>query len=90
VFIVPVCRQARIGSCGLRLVWEICSVGRLATARLRFLFLAAKIWRHAGRVGISYSDHYEDQGLFQRLMDRVRAIAPGGDGFLPVLKTVLT
>ena len=23
----------------------------LATARLRFLFLAAKIWRHAGRVG---------------------------------------
>ena len=50
----------------------------LATARLRFLFLAAKIWRHAGRVGISYSDHYEDQGLFQRLMDRVRAIAPGG------------
>ena len=39
----------------------------LATARLRFLFLAAKIWRHAGRVGISYSDHYEDRGLFQRL-----------------------
>jgi hypothetical protein len=62
----------------------------LATARLRFLFLAAKIWRHAGRVGISYSDHYEDRGLFQRLIDRVRAIAPGGDGFLPVLKTVLT
>jgi len=62
----------------------------LATARLRFLFLAAKIWRHAGRVGVSYSDHYEDQGLFHRLMDRVRAIAPGGDGFLPVLKTVLT
>src|SRR5208337_2136490 len=25
----------------------------LATARLRFLFVAAKIWRHAGRVGIS-------------------------------------
>jgi hypothetical protein len=25
-----------------------------------------------------------------RLMDRVRAIAPGGDSFLPVLKTVLT
>ena len=62
----------------------------LATARLRFLFLAAKIWRHAGRVGISYSDHYEDQGLFQRLMNRVRAIAPGGDAFLPVLKTALT
>ena len=25
-----------------------------ATARLRVLFLAAKIWRHAGRVGVSY------------------------------------
>jgi hypothetical protein len=62
----------------------------LATARLRFLFLAAKIWRHAGRVGVSYSDHYEEKGLFQRLMDRLRAIAPGGDAFLPVLKTALT
>jgi hypothetical protein len=29
----------------------------LATARLRFLFVATKIWRHAGRVGVSYSDH---------------------------------
>ena len=29
----------------------------LATARLRFLFLAAKIWCHAGRTGVSYSDH---------------------------------
>ena len=26
----------------------------LAIARLRFLFLAAKVWRHAGRVGVSY------------------------------------
>ena len=47
----------------------------LATARLRFLFLAAKIWRHAGRVGVSYSDHYAEQGIFRRLMDRLRAIA---------------
>jgi DDE family transposase len=62
----------------------------LATARLRFLFLAAKIWRHAGRVGVSYSDHYEDQGLFHRLMDRVRRIGPGGDEFPPVLSTALT
>jgi hypothetical protein len=62
----------------------------LATARLRFLFLAAKIWRHAGRVGVSYSDHYEEKGVFQRLLDRLRSIAPGGDGFLPVLKTALT
>jgi Transposase DDE domain group 1 len=56
----------------------------LAVARLRFLFLAAKIWRHAGRVGISYSDQYAKRGLFQRLMDRLRRIAssqfqsPGG------------
>jgi hypothetical protein len=62
----------------------------LATARLRFLFLAAKIWRPAGRVGVSYSDHYEEKGVFQRLLDRLRSIAPGGDGFLPVLKTALT
>ena len=47
----------------------------LATARLRFLFLAAKIWRHAGRVGVSYSDHYEEKGIFERLMGRLRAIA---------------
>ena len=49
----------------------------LATARLRFLFLAAKIWRHAGRVGVSYSDHYEEKGIFGRLLDRLRANRPG-------------
>jgi hypothetical protein len=38
---------------------------RLATARLRFLFVAAKIWKHSGRVGISYSDQYTERGLFQ-------------------------
>jgi len=57
----------------------------LATARLRFLFLAAKIWRHAGRVGVSYSDHYEEKGTFQRLMGRLRAIRSGDQGFLPVI-----
>ena len=46
----------------------------LATTRLRFLFLAAKIWRHAGRVGVSYSDHYAEQGVYSRLMDRMRSI----------------
>jgi hypothetical protein len=46
----------------------------LATTRLRFLFLAAKIWRHAGRVGVSYSDHYAENGIFRRLMDRLRTI----------------
>jgi hypothetical protein len=57
----------------------------LATARLRFLFVAAKIWKHAGRVGISYSDQYAERGLFQRLMERLRAIAIGPPSFLPVL-----
>jgi hypothetical protein len=62
----------------------------LATARLRFLFLAAKIWRHAGRVGVSYSNHYAEQGIFRRLMDRLRAIAIDGQSFAPVLPTALT
>ena len=62
----------------------------LATARLRFLFLAAKIWRHAGRVGVSYSDHYEESSIFGRLMDRLRAIAREGPCFGPVLVTALT
>ena len=57
----------------------------LAIARLRFLFLAAKVWRHAGRVGVSYSDQYAERGLFQRLMDRLRRIAPGQHSFPPVL-----
>jgi hypothetical protein len=61
----------------------------LATARLRFLFLAAKIWRHAGRVGVSYSDQYAERGLFQRLMERLRSIAPGERGFQPVLAIAL-
>jgi hypothetical protein len=62
----------------------------LATTRLRFLFLAAKIWRHAGRVGVSYSDHYAEQGIFRRLMERLRAIATNGQRFAPVLATPLT
>ena len=62
----------------------------LATARLRFLFLAAKIWRHAGRVGVSYSDHYAEQGIFRRLMDRLRAVATNGQCFAPVVATALT
>jgi hypothetical protein len=61
----------------------------LATARLRFLFLAAKIWRHAGRVGVSYSDHYAEKGIFSRLMDRLRAIRFGERGFVPVIAVAL-
>src|SRR5467141_2544386 len=63
---------------------------RLATARLRFLFVAAKIWKHSGRVGISYSDQYAERGLFQRLMKRLRKITNGPAGFLPVLATPLS
>jgi hypothetical protein len=44
----------------------------LATARLRFLFLAAKIVRHAGPVMVRYSDHYAKQGTRTRRMDRRR------------------
>jgi hypothetical protein len=62
----------------------------LSTARLRFLFLAAKIWRHAGRVGVSYSDHYAEQGIFRRLMDWLRTIAIEGQRFRPVLATALS
>ena len=61
----------------------------LATSRLRFLFLAAKIWRHGGRVGVSYSDHYAEQGIFQRLLQRLRAIAVGPKGYTPVLAVAL-
>jgi len=61
----------------------------LATSRLRFLFVAAKIWRHAGRVGVSYSDHYEEKGIFQRLMDRLRVIVEGEKGFVPVIAVAL-
>jgi hypothetical protein len=57
----------------------------LATARLRFLFVAAKIWNHAGRTGVSYGSHYEDRGIFQRLMDRLRGIRTGGPVFGPVV-----
>ena len=61
----------------------------LATSRLRFLFLAAKIWRHGGRVGVSYSDHYAEQGIFQRLMQRLRAIAVGPKGYVAVVAVAL-
>lgn len=60
----------------------------LATARLRFLFLAAKIVRHAGAVWVRYSDHYAEQGTLTRLMNRLRSIVPG-DHFAPVVAAAL-
>jgi len=61
----------------------------LATSRLRFLFVAAKIWRHAGRTGVSYGDHYDEKGVFERLMDRLRRIAPRAQGYAPVMLPAL-
>lgn len=61
----------------------------LATTRLRFLFLAAKIWRHAGRTGVSFSDHYAEQGILRRLIERLRSIAPNGSLFAPVISSPL-
>ena len=61
----------------------------LATSRLRFLFVAAKIWRHAGRVGVSYSDHYDEKGLWQRLMDRLRSVVEQNNRFVPVIREAL-
>ena len=58
----------------------------LATARLRFLFIAAKIWRHSGRTGVSFSEHYEEERVFRRLMERLQAIKPRGDSFVPVVE----
>ena len=61
----------------------------LATSRLRFLFVAAKIWRHASRTGVSYSDHYEEKGVFERLMDRLRRIESRARGYAPVMTPAL-
>ena len=61
----------------------------LATTRLKFLFLAARIWSHAGRVGVSYSDHYPERHLFERLMTRLRALVENEDGFAPVISGAL-
>ena len=61
----------------------------LAAARLRFLFIGATIWRHAGRTGISFSEHYEEQNVFSRWMERLKAIRLRGDAFAPVVEGAL-
>jgi len=61
----------------------------LATSRLHFLFVAAKIWRHAGPDWGSYRDHYEEKGEFERLMDRLRRITPLAHGYAPVMVSAL-
>ena len=62
----------------------------LATARLRFLFVAACLWRHAGRVGISYNDQYEDQTSFTQLIQRLRRIRIRDGTFDAVIQHALT
>jgi hypothetical protein len=66
-------------NCGTRL-WRLCGP---------FLFVAAKIWHHAGRTGVLYNDHYEEKGVLQRLMDRLRKIVPRGAGYAPVMLPAL-
>lgn len=61
----------------------------LATARLKFLFLAARIWRHAGRVGVSYSDHYAERHAFDRLMTRLRSVVITEQAVVPVIHVPL-
>jgi hypothetical protein len=61
----------------------------LVTARLRFLFVAAKIVRHAGTVLVRDSDQYAEPATLGRLMDRLRAIVRNGDRFAPVLRSPL-
>ena len=50
----------------------------LATARLRFLSLAAKIVRHAGAVLVRYSDPYAEQGTMGRLLRFTDSGLPAG------------
>jgi hypothetical protein len=61
----------------------------LATARLKFLFLAARIWSHAGTVGVRYSDRYAERPLFERLMNRLRSMSERASGFAPVIQVAL-
>ena len=81
---LPACGYA-ISLCSLVLT----DLWKSATSRLRFLFVAAKIWRHAGRTGVHYSDHYEEKGVFERLMNRLRNIMPGARGYGPVMTPAL-
>jgi hypothetical protein len=60
-----------------------------ATTRLRMLFLAARITRHGGQTEIHFGKHYQEQGCFDRLMSRIRAIRRQVDVYLPVIPVPL-
>jgi hypothetical protein len=38
---------------------------------------------------VHYSDHYEEKGVFERLMNRLRNIMPGAQGYGPVMTPAL-
>jgi len=38
---------------------------------------------------VSYSDHDEEKGVFERLMDRLRRIASNAGGYAPVMVPAL-
>ena len=40
-------------------------------------------------VGVSYSDHYQECGILNRLMQRLRSITTGASGFTPLIATAL-
>jgi hypothetical protein len=40
-------------------------------------------------VGVSYSDHYPEKPLFERLIARLRAVTAQAEGFAPVIAMAL-
>ena len=52
----------------------------LAGLESRYDYSEGEALPQAGRTGISYSDHYEEKGVFERLMNRLRKIEPRGSG----------
>jgi len=54
----------------------------LGTARVKYLFIAAKIVKHAGRGRIRYGREYEEQGRFHTLMGRLGSIRLRGSRFI--------
>jgi len=58
----------------------------LSTARLKYVFIAAKVIRHARRGRIRYSREYEEQSRFNALMDRLGSICSAGGKFISAFR----